>query len=67
MQYRTLSESSLRMRARRYGYSVRKSRAVESADQSGGYMLVDVRRDACVLGRNFDASLEDLSFFLAGD
>jgi hypothetical protein len=59
------SESTLRRRAREYGYVIRKSRAGESVDQLGAFMLIDADRNLIVLGERFDASLADISEFLA--
>jgi hypothetical protein len=60
------SESALRTRAEREGYSVRKSRrAVDGLENRGEYMLVDSRTGFPVLGFKFDAELEDISQFLS--
>jgi hypothetical protein len=58
------AESAVRRKARRYGYSVKKSRAACSFDNMGDYMLVDVDQNFVVLGGRFDASLEEISAFL---
>ena len=60
-----LSESTLRRLAREHGYALRKSRAGESADQRGEFMLIDADNNAVVLGERFDATLADISEFLA--
>jgi hypothetical protein len=54
-----ISEATLRARAKRYGYLMRKSRQSISLDNLGGYMLVDGETNGVVLGGRFDADLED--------
>ena len=60
-------ENGIRRLARRYGYAVRKSRGrkyVPHADNFGEFMLVEANRNLVVLGERFDASLDDIEFFL---
>jgi hypothetical protein len=62
------SESALRRRAVREGYSVRKSRSrseYPTLDDHGEYMLVDVSNNISAIGHKFDASLSDIAEFLA--
>jgi hypothetical protein len=63
-----ISETSVRRLAARMGYSVMKSRTHdESRPDHGGYMLVDVRNNAAVIGAHpfaYGASLEDIESWL---
>ena len=62
-----LNESTVRSKASRMGYQVKKSRAwknVPNSDNFGEYMLVD-RRNYVVLGGRFDATLQDIWDFLS--
>lgn len=58
------TEAAVRRLARRYGYTVRKSRRSESLDNLGLYMLVESDRNLVVLGSRFDATLDDIADFL---
>lgn len=60
------TESALRHRAAREGFSLRKSRARESVDNLGGWMIVDSNRNAVVAGERFDLTGEDVERVLAG-
>lgn len=60
---RTIDESALRRLARKHGYAIRKSRARESHDQQGEFMLIDAERNCVVLGSRFDATLSDIRAF----
>lgn len=63
-----MSESALRRRANREGYSLRKSRSrseYPTLDNYGEYMLVEVSSNVSVIGHKFDASLSDIAEFLA--
>lgn len=61
----TPSISSLRRRAAKLGYHFRKSRwRMDSADNLGGYQVVDVNRNSVVHGSHFDCSLDDVAAFL---
>lgn len=55
-----MTESAIRKRFTRRGYSLHKSRKAESVDNLGGYMVVDDRFNAIVAGERFDMFLEDL-------
>jgi hypothetical protein len=57
------SEATLRARAKRHGYVIRKSRQ-SILDNLGNYMLVDGETNAVVLGSRFEADLEDIAQFL---
>ena len=57
-------ESRLRSKARRNGYSIRKSRASFSSDNLGDFMLLD-ENNFVVLGSRFDATLYDIEEYLA--
>ena len=57
------TENRVRRKACRMGYAVHKSRARESLDNYGAFMLVDERNFVC-LGTRFDASLEDIEHWL---
>jgi hypothetical protein len=58
------SESVMRRRARRMGYSVSKSRDRSlHSDNRGQFMLCD-ERNVVVLGDGFDASLQDVADYL---
>jgi hypothetical protein len=57
-------ERRVRRLARRLGYGVRKSRANDSLDNRGRFMLVQVDRNTCVLGDRFDANLDEIEAFL---
>jgi hypothetical protein len=65
-----LSESAVRAKARRRGYLVWKSRQrnnVPNCDNFGDYMLVEARRNLCILGPRFNATLADIAAFLNGE
>lgn len=59
-----LSKSALRRRARKLGFVIRKSRAAESTDQCGGFMLIEADRNLIVLGGRFDATFDDIAAIL---
>ena len=59
-----LNETTVRARAARQGYALRKSRARISFDNHGEYMLIDAERNFVVLGERFNATLEDIQTFL---
>ncbi len=60
------SESTLRARARKLGYSIHKSRArTLSEDNFGKYALVKADGKSIVLGERFDASLEEIAEYLS--
>jgi hypothetical protein len=58
-------ECRLRSRARRLGFSVHKSRASESVENHGGYMLVDDRTNSIADGERFDLDLDGLEASLS--
>ena len=55
-----VSDSKARSVARRNGHSAIKSRAGESVDNHGGYMLVDAATNSIVAGVRFDLSAEEV-------
>ncbi|HTQ40087.1 MAG TPA: hypothetical protein VMJ32_13765 [Pirellulales bacterium] len=57
-------EISLRRKAGRFGYLVRRSRRQLSVDNEGGYMLVDIESNSVAAGSRFELSLDDLEAFL---
>ena len=64
---RAAAESSVRRKALRRGFFIHKSRArkhVPHSDNYGRYMLLNSRTSFVVLGEKFDATLEDIEFFL---
>jgi len=64
---RAAAESSVRRKALRRGFFIHKSRArkhVPHSDNYGRYMLLNSRTSFVVLGERFDATLEDIEFFL---
>lgn len=61
------TETTIRRRARRYGYHLHKSRErkhVPNSNNYGDYMLVDSRRNFAVLGARYNATLEEIDGFL---
>jgi hypothetical protein len=65
--YATLSESALRVRARRLGLRVEKSRTRNFEDHRYGRYLVADAETGCLVspGRDYDLHLDDLADFLA--
>jgi len=61
------SEDAMRHRAASRGYRVVKSRDHPHPDNQGLYMLVENESNMCVLGRRFDATLEDIDEWLANE
>ena len=59
-----LNEKTMRARAARQGYILRKSRARISSDNHGKYMLIEAERNLIVLGVRFNATLEDIQTYL---
>jgi hypothetical protein len=63
-----ISETSVRRLAARMGYSVMKSRTRdENRLDHGGFMLIDVRNNAAVIGAHpfaYSASLEEIEAWL---
>jgi hypothetical protein len=51
-------EISLRRKAGRLGYSVRRSRRQLPVDNNGGYMLVDIESNSVAAGSRFELSLD---------
>lgn len=63
---RLTNESALRVRARKLGYSIHKSRLRSiSEDNLGRYALVKENDKSVVLGERFDASLEEIAEYLS--
>lgn len=62
---RLTTESALRARARKLGYTIHKSRSRSiHEDNLGKYALVKQDNNAVVLGERFDASLEEIADYL---
>jgi hypothetical protein len=62
---RLTTESALRARARRLGYSIHKSRSRSiDEDNFGDYALVKEDGHQVVLGERFDATLEQIAEYL---
>jgi hypothetical protein len=59
-----LYESTVRARAARQGYALRKSHARTSSDNHGEYMLIDAERNFVVVGERYNATLEDILTYL---
>jgi molybdenum-dependent DNA-binding transcriptional regulator ModE len=62
-----VQEGSIRRKARRLGYSVRKSREwkhVPHANNLGGYMLIENDTGCAVLGYQYEATLGDIEAYL---
>ena len=53
-------EQSLRRVLKAAGYRMRKSRAPISADNLGGYMIVDMSGNAVAAGGRFELTLEEV-------
>ena len=60
----SLNESTVRARANRAGYVMRKSRSMTSLDNRGEYMLIEANHNLIVLGQRFDATLGDIADFI---
>jgi hypothetical protein len=58
-------DSRLRCLARRNGYVLRRSRRGFSADNSGGYMVIDPYINVCVAGSRFDLEPGDVEDWFA--
>jgi hypothetical protein len=58
------SESAIRRALRKAGYSLHKSHKGFSADNLGGFMVVDLYNNACVSGPRYELSLDDVSEWL---
>jgi uncharacterized protein YgbK (DUF1537 family) len=56
----------IRRKARRLGYRVRKSRAkwATHANLDAGYMLIKTDRNCCVLGSQYEATLNQIDAYL---
>lgn len=67
MQTQQVSESTVRNLAKRQGYLITKSRRAQSVDNLGDYMLVEARRNYVVMGRRYDATLEDIYSWIKED
>lgn len=60
-------ESRVRRKARRLGYQVCKSRErkhVPHGYNFGKYVLADLHTRAAVIGWNYDATLDEIEFYL---
>ncbi len=60
------AESTVRSRAKRLGWAVRKSRQRLGLDNQGGYCLVDPYNNRIIAGEKYDWMLEDINDFLSG-
>jgi hypothetical protein len=61
----SVKEKTLRVRARRLGYAIHKSRSRSiHEDNLGRYALVKEDSNLVVLGERFDASLEEIAEYL---
>lgn len=64
----TSAEKNMEQRLRRAlykaGYTLNKSRGRFSADNLGGYMIVDYYTNAVVLGSRFELGLDDVNQFI---
>ena len=59
------AESTIRSRARRQGYTIKKDRSrTENLDHRGGYMIIITRTNSIVAGNRYDLSLADVEDFL---
>ena len=59
------AESTIRSRARRQGYTIKKDRSrTENLDHRGGYMIIITRTNSIVAGNRYDLSLADVEHFL---
>lgn len=57
-------ESTVRRRAGREGYLIRKSRRAISYENQGEYMLVEISTNIPALGFHYDATLGEIAEFL---
>ena len=57
-------ENRIRRALAKRGYLLRKSRAEESIDNFGGYMIVDANYNAVIAGERFNLSLDDVEQFV---
>ena len=57
------ADGFLRRVAQQQGYTLKKSRAKESLDNRGGYMIVD-ENNAIIAGERYDMSIEDVADYL---
>lgn len=61
-----LTAQTVRRRAKRLGYVVRKSRErYLHSDNRGQYMLIDAHRNSVVLGVRFDATPNEIAEWLS--
>lgn len=57
-------EQRLRRALNKVGYALHKSRKSFSADNLGGYMVVDIYYNAVVAGSRYELDLDDVQEFL---
>lgn len=63
-----ITESTIRRRADRAGYSLIKSRKVEvTPEDQGEYMLIDAGTRFPVCGHRYDADLAEIALFLSSE
>ena len=59
-------EQKLRRALNKCGYTMSKSRKAFSADNLGGYMIIDLCTNSVVSGSRYELDLEDVQEWLAG-
>jgi len=59
-----IRENRLRRQLANQGYLLRKSRAAESIDNLGGYMIISAGTNAIVGGPRFDFTLDDVDDYV---
>ena len=57
-------EQKLRRELNKVGYALHKSRKSLSADNLGGYMVVDISHNAVVAGPRYELDLDDIQELL---
>jgi hypothetical protein len=62
---KNMSEAGLRSKAKRMGYSVKKSRRRDDLNNYGGFMIVNASTNFVEAGFKFDLSLADVESFLS--
>lgn len=55
-----MNESTLRRRAAKLGWQIKKTRAGHSFDNFGGYMITDAYTNVILWGSRFELELQDL-------
>ncbi len=57
-------ENYCRRWAKRLGLQIRKSRARESIDNYGGYMVIEIYKNIIMWGERFELDLDEVEKFL---